>query len=914
MLKNKIAAITICLFFILSMTASMTLIPNANAHSPPWTIPTYAYINVSPNPCGIGQTVTVGFWLQIPPPTAAGAFGDRWHNLKVTVTKPDGTTQTLGPFTTDDTGGTYTLYTPTTLGNYTFVLNFQGDILAGANHSAPNDYINDTFAPSTSSPATLTVQQEPVPSLPQTPLPTNYWTRPVQSVNGLWSTITGNWLGLSAYAFATTGVYNITGNYNPYTIAPKTAHIIWTRPVAFGGLVGGEFGGSETSNYYSSSQYEPKWATVIMNGIMYYEEFPTSIGTPAGTIAIDLRTGSKIWEDTYSTVQPSTGYSTANATLLTATGGILSLRCGQILDYVSPNQFGSIAYLWFTGTPAFITGQSVASNVAGFHLAPGSTTYDMIDAMTGQYVCSIINGTGMTLTESQGGDLIGYYINSTAGTQTIIGTQVTNTGPSLNLWNSTQCILYPSGYIPGTTANSWSWRPTLYRLYDFANGIMWRTPVATAINTAPITGSLSITTVDSGEVLMTDRPTTALSFNVGWEVEAGYSSTNGAQLWVTNRTLSPYTRVDTRVGGWGVLVEENNGFGTLYGYSMKTGAQLWGPLQLTGTNGGIPVPNPYSAIGGYQSVLGDNGTLYLMGFGGDMWAINILTGTVLWYTNTNTASGNAGSDTPYGVWPLWVFSGGSVADGVWFLNEGHEYSPPLFRGASELAINTTTGKLIWSIMGFYVTGPAPIVDGIMTAENAYDNQVYAYSKGPSATTVEVTGVGITTATPVTITGAVIDTSAGTHQLEQAANFPHGVPCVSDASMTPWMEYVYMQQPMPSNVTGVKVDLFVLDSNNNYRQIGTTTSDASGSFGFTWKPDIAGQYTVFASFAGTQSYYPSTAETYFYASNAAATPAPTSTPLTGLATQTTVMYIGIAIIIVIIVGIAALAMITLRKRP
>ena len=103
------------------MLSMITMIPNAKAHLPPWTIPTYSYINVSPNPCGIGQTATVGFWLAMPPPTASGSVGDVWHNLKVTVTKPDGTTGTLGTFITDATGGTYTLYTPTTLGNYTFV-------------------------------------------------------------------------------------------------------------------------------------------------------------------------------------------------------------------------------------------------------------------------------------------------------------------------------------------------------------------------------------------------------------------------------------------------------------------------------------------------------------------------------------------------------------------------------------------------------------------------------------------------------------------------------------------------------------------------------------------------------------------------------------------------------------------------
>jgi hypothetical protein len=129
-----------------------------------------------------------------------------------------------------------------------------------------------------------------------------------------------------------------------------------------------------------------------------------------------------------------------------------------------------------------------------------------------------------------------------------------------------------------------------------------------------------------------------------------------------------------------------------------------------------------------------------------------------------------------------------------------------------------------------------------------------------------------------------------------------------------MEYVYMQQPMPNNVTGVPVTLSVLDSNNNYRVIGTTTTNALGDYGFTWKPDIAGNYTVYATFAGTNGYYPSSASTFFYAGTPAATAAPTATPLTGLASNTTLMYGVVAIIIVIIIIGAAILLVLTRKRP
>ena len=163
------------------------------------------------------------------------------------VTRPDGTTETLGPFTSDDTGGAHTTYTPSVLGNYTFQMVFGGQTLAGANPvpGVPNNnaFIGDYYQPSKSNVFTLAVQQEQIGYPGVVPLPTNYWTRPIYAENNDWHKISGNWLGLGLSQFATTGMYNASANYNPYTTAPNTAHILWTKPIAFGGMIGGEFGG-----------------------------------------------------------------------------------------------------------------------------------------------------------------------------------------------------------------------------------------------------------------------------------------------------------------------------------------------------------------------------------------------------------------------------------------------------------------------------------------------------------------------------------------------------------------------------------------------------------------------------------------------------------------------------------------------
>ena len=891
MSKNKFA-IAISLFLMLTMAISLVALPTANAHDPPWSVPSYAFINVAPNPAGLGQTVTIGMWLQLIPPTASGAAGDRWEGFKVTITRPGGQTETLGPFTSDDTGGTFTRYTPPEVGEYTFVFDFPGQTILGENNANPNNvFIGDYFEPAHSVTAHLLVQEEAIPPLPVIPLPTQYWTRPVQSGNGLWSTITGNWLGLGSHSFANTGRYNATGNYNPYSEAPLSPHVIWTKPVAFGGLAGGEFGGSDTSNFYATSQYEPKWAPIIMNGVMYYTTYPGSSTNPTGWNAVNLKTGETIWVNNADNL----GGGNPEQTALTSSGVVTPLKCGQLLNMFNPNQYGNIAYLWSTGTP-----DGVVSS---------GTTYNMFDAMTGKYILSIVNASSLYLTEDNVGALIGYFIDNSDRDH-----------PMLGLWNSSQAILYPnSQYVPGVTVQSWSWRPSQNGVIDFERGVVWRQPIATEINGEPfgetlsfgssMPASLGINRVDSNIVLMTavsDR-----FFNTGWAIDAAYSAVDGTQLWIANRTLTPFTRDSITKGGYGLYYYIQSSEGTLTAYSLSTGRLEWGPIQLSGDNGDVTVPNPYNSIGGYQTEIAD-GVLYLMGFGGDVWAINALTGDQLWYTSTNKLIGDAGSDTPYGIWPLWVFSGGSVAgNGVYLLNVGHEYSPPLFRGAKQLALNTTTGELIWSVMGFDVTNAATIVDGVVTVLNAYDNQLYSYAKGPSAMTVAAPAVGVSTATTITITGTILDMSAGSKQEEQAANFPYGLPCVSDESMAAWMEFVYMQQPCPANITGVPITIDVLDANGNYRTIGTTTSDVTGFYSFDWTPDISGKYTVRAWFAGSESYYSSYAQTAFTAEEAAAaTPVPTQMPTSVADTYILPGIIGI-IVAIAVFGIILILM--LRKR-
>ena len=87
-------------------------------------VSTYGYINVDPNPIGVGQTVTIDFFLGVPLINSGYPVG-----FMIYVGLPDGTTTTLGPFIGDETGGSHTTYTPMTPGTYTFYMKYPGQTL-----------------------------------------------------------------------------------------------------------------------------------------------------------------------------------------------------------------------------------------------------------------------------------------------------------------------------------------------------------------------------------------------------------------------------------------------------------------------------------------------------------------------------------------------------------------------------------------------------------------------------------------------------------------------------------------------------------------------------------------------------------------------------------------------------------------
>jgi outer membrane protein assembly factor BamB len=323
---------------------------------------------------------------------------------------------------------------------------------------------------------------------------------------------------------------------------------------------------------------------------------------------------------------------------------------------------------------------------------------------------------------------------------------------------------------------------------------------------------------------------------------------------------------------------------------------------------------PYFPILGGQIAYGK---LYSAAYAGIVYCYDMKTGNLLWtYGNGGEGnSTNAGFYVAYGNYPTFVAAVGN--DVVYTITTEHTVSTPLYKGAMTRAINATDGSEIWKLSAY--TGSFSVIgygiaDGFATFFNGYDNQIYVVGRGPSELTVEAPKTGIDLGKSLIISGTVTDISSGSTQDEQAARFPHGLPVASDASMTDWMGYLYQQKPMPTDFTGVEVTINVVDSNGNFRSIGTATTDASGMYSLHWTPDIEGKYTVIASFAGTKGYWPSYSETSFAVDPAPATPTPTTAPFTDVATNANLMTFMAIGVVAIIIAIAIVGLLILRKRP
>jgi len=856
--KTKIAIIALIL--MLTVSATILALPIASAHDPAWDIPAVAYAIVEPNPIGVNQEALIMFWPNFYPPTAVGAYGDR-YTWTVTVTTPSGNEVSLGPFTSDPIGGGWAQYTPTELGTYTIVANLVEHLITGL-PTPPADprsteYIGDTVLGTSSEPVHLTVQEDPIAAWEETPLPTEYWTRPINDMNRNWYTLAGNWLAGAAQNVGPTTGFG-------YGLGPESAHIMWTRSMWTGGIMDERFGNIGYQTYhYEGLRFTPP---IVLNGKLYYnvQSLPRE-----GWYCVDLYTGET--EYFHNTTGPVTG--TGGGFDYSGSIAGESLAFGQIYNYESPNQHGGMAYLWSTN-------------------GPEPNTWMMFDAFSGSYICSIANvSSSGTAVYGKDGSILRYRINN----------------ERLTVWNTSRAIWYEDVFAANTY---WMWRPTLNMTFDGNNGFSLN------VSVPDLPGS--VLAVREGEYIIGgtggQNDADAVVDGILWALSLEEGK-EGTLLWQISftpprayATAAQAPRGRYPVGGPTVVPEYNvflfEEASTLrrWGYDLKTGNLLWGPTDPE------PALNYYGMT---DTVYEDK--LITCGYGGELIAYDIKTGEVLW----TYVAAQEGFESPYGNYPMGI---GAIADGKIYIGAGeHSPSQPIWRGSVLRCIDADTGTEMWKIPVYGVSMPSgnggdnfAVADGYLLALNAYDNQIYCIGKGPSETTVSVKNDVTQKGSSIQITGTVIDKAAGTQQQEQAGRFPNGVPAMADACQEDWMEYVYMQQAMPADAQGVTVKLYAIDPNGNYQDIGETTSDMWGNFGKSWKAPVEGEYLIIAEFAGTNSYYKSSASTYITIDPAPSAggpiePEPTEAPLI-----TTELAIILAAVIVAVAVLAGFWIVRKRK--
>ena len=872
--RNKTAATAITLFLTIAMAVSLAL-PAANAHSPAWTIDSYAYIVPAPNPVGVGQQVAIVMWIDTPLPGAAISNDVRRHDYKLTITDPDGKTETQTWDVVSDTTSVQSyLYVPTKAGEYTLKFEYpqqtyewagayQGDIFKGASKTT-----------------TLTVQEEPLPAAKSSyPLPTEYWTRPIEGQNTDWYSISSNWLG-RPYVPGAGASYGMPGGVQLDGTAPNSPHIMWTKPIQFGGVVGGNDLGVPGNTFYTGGSYNVRFSNpLIMYGTLYYQEPYGNSGGGGDYVAVDLRTGEELWRTPITIGVPEFGY---------------------LYDYESPNQHGVLP------NGLLVIPYSFGGVMTPYGPMGGIPSWATMDPATGKL-------TSMNITNIPAGNGVpgphGEYIKYV----------LTNYGNSshpdwyLMQWNSSKVFGYYGGFGP---ANWYSGTVDASAPSCFD----WNVSVSLGPGSWSVAGDFLNTAVlaDLDNLILLiqgnlgvhpgDFAPGASLPSLGANITAvnldSSKGTIGTRLWTEFYPPAPGN--NTRgIQGFdpeaGVFIFWDKESLMLSGYSLENGKEIW---QTTNpVNDWMYMPN---------SVLVAYGKAYWTGYGGVTYCYDVTDGSLLWtYGNGGPGnSTNSGLDTPWGLYPTFV---DVIADGkVYLSTTEHSPNTPLYKDALYRCLNATTGEEIWTIMGYATNmygGTDVVADGFFVFLNCYDMQLYCIGKGPSATSVTASPKVSSEGSSVLVEGSVTDIAAGTQQNEQAARFPNGVPVVSDASMNGWMEYVYMQKPRPTDVMGVEVVISVIDPNDNVYEVGRATSDENGMYSVAFTPEVPGKYTIVATFAGTESYWGSYAATAINVEEApTATPVPTPTPAP--MTDTYIVGFGTAMLIAIIVGFVLLL---LRKR-
>ena len=716
-MKNSISKtkMTAAIVLILLM-ASVTLMTNmpANAQlaanqpvagplptdaTPSITVETIPQLSFSPNPMGVGQMMLVNMWMQ-PPINVARNLEKAFQ---VTITKPDGTKEVVGPLSSYQGDATaWFNYVPDQVGNYTLKFDFlgmyypAGRYVAGvivANTSGTN--LNSAYyKPSATREQVLIVQQDMVASWPPAPLPTDYWTRPVSVDNREWWPILGNYPATGYGPAIHTGggpswdelypntnpYWSSTYSFVPYVQAPNTSHVVWKRQGEIGGLIGGVFGDINL-------RANPGYPSIIYAGRCYQTVTKVFDGvTQSVWQCYDLRTGEIYWEKTGVTEVP-TIITYTERTSQQVIGEEAMMR-GLAVDFMYIGGGRMIKYDPWNG--------AVTTNVS---IAPLTTgTYYLHE-----YALSVQSlGSGANRKY--------YLINWT--TNGALANLTTTTGTRI-LSN----ISWPISTLPATV--------------DFNVGVA---VYQTGVNPPD---AVSGTGVTIGQRLV------------------GISLRTGQVMWNVTTTAADgheqFFSTTVAVADNGVIINRMI-TGEIKAWDLNTGNVKWS-TQLS---------YPWGVFGGYH-VASAYGLYFCDSYDG-FHAINETTGNIEWTFHAYTPyQFETGYQTSIGS-AEYVFHGGmQVADGkAYFYAMEHTQSQPTSRGLKLFCVNVFTGEQLWNFSGSEVGGgrsfTGAIADGYLAFASQVDSVMYVFGKGQSATTIETPLIAITQGQSIVVKGTVLDQS------------------------------------------------------------------------------------------------------------------------------------------------------------
>ncbi len=574
---------TIILATILTIIIAMPIISLPTSAQTSGQMTSYAYLIVEPNPVGVGQTTYIAMIVDVPLPSSSEANDIRRHNYQLAITAPDGTVTTKSwDRVADTTGVQSTSFTPDQVGTYTFDFNYPDQTYTWTSAEGGSNAYTGLIFLGVNATATLTVQEDIVQATADSPLPTEYWERPIYGEDYNWYKMGSQWLGSGSSSYASSANYFGTFQQPGMSlwqlggIGPESSHIVWTTPLEDGGVVGGINTGVDGATFYSGGSYEGRFQNaLIINGRLYYKA-PLSDEVSTGTTGAgdytcrDLRTGEIIW-----------------------TNPDINPTFGELYSYESPNQHGVIpnGYLW----------QAVG------------TTWIAWDSLTGQWLFNVTGvPTGTTVYTTQG-EIVKYVFDYD---------KTAKTG-WLALWNWTAADDVPRS-PPGSGSNALQYRP-VGKVIDASTAYSWNVTI-----TADLTGTLSsqdptIQYVLPGDILLGTTPSMAPGvlrergttdpFQV-WTLSLEDSS-KGTLHWKKsydapsgNMTLKlgpidPVNRV------WTTTTAEDMQY---QGYSLDNGNQLWSTHEEI-----RPMQFFSSGSGAGQRCTTAYGNIYTQGFGGEMF-------------------------------------------------------------------------------------------------------------------------------------------------------------------------------------------------------------------------------------------------------------------------------------------------------